>query len=116
MRRHRARDRWHFLKEQPLDPCKNPKLAHVVDKNIKTIATYREEAEESKGFQDHLADWMTHWSGTMVFVYFHAAWFGLWVMANLGLFGLPQFDPFPYGLAHDGRLVGSDISLDICAN
>jgi uncharacterized membrane protein len=98
MRRYRTRDRWHALKQRQLDRCKNPALAQVVDRNIRTIATYRDEVERSKGFQDHLADWMTHWSGTMLFVYFHAAWFGMWVIANLGVFGLPQFDPFPYGL------------------
>jgi uncharacterized membrane protein len=98
MRRHRSRDRWHSLKEQQLYRCKNPKLADVVGRNIETIAAYREEAERSKDFQDHMADWMTHWSGTMLFVYFHAAWFGIWVVASLGWFGLPSFDPFPYGL------------------
>jgi uncharacterized membrane protein len=98
MRRHRSRDRWHSLKEQQLHRCGNPKLADVVGKNIETIAAYREEAERSKGFQEHLADWMTQWSGTMLFVYFHAAWFGIWVVVNLGWRDLPSFDPFPYGL------------------
>jgi len=94
--RHRNRQRW--LKQQQLNRVKNPDLAEVVDRNIRLIWDYRDEIEKLKGFQNHLADWMTHWSGTMLFVYFHAAWFGLWVLANLGLFGLPTFDPFPYGL------------------
>lgn len=34
----------------------------------------------------------------MVFVYIHLAWFGFWILANAGWFGIPKFDPFPYGL------------------
>ncbi len=37
-------------------------------------------------------------SGRMVFVYFHVAWFGIWILANLGFFGIKPFDPFPFGL------------------
>jgi uncharacterized membrane protein len=98
MRRHRSRDRWMSLRKKQLDRCQNPDLAEVVDRNIRTIARYREEVEKSKGFQDKIADWMTQWSGSMLFVYFHAAWFALWILANSEWFGLQQFDPFPYGL------------------
>jgi uncharacterized membrane protein len=37
----------------------------------------------------------------LAFVYFHAVWFGLWVMLNLGLIHVPhitEFDPYPFGL------------------
>jgi uncharacterized membrane protein len=34
----------------------------------------------------------------MAFVYLHVAWFGLWILANTGRFGVATFDPFPYGL------------------
>ena len=36
-------------------------------------------------------------SGTGFF-FFHVFAFSAWIVWNLGLFGLPQFDPFPYGL------------------
>jgi uncharacterized membrane protein len=48
--------------------------------------------------QDRLADVITAFSGRMSFVYMHIAWFGLWFLLNTGRFGLPPFDPFPYGL------------------
>lgn len=46
-----------------------------------------------------IADKITEWAGSMGFVYFHALWFALWILANEGVFG-PKFvfDPFPYGL------------------
>src|SRR5687768_2333916 len=65
---------------------------------MRVIDEYRGEVEKEKGFQDHLADWITHWSGSMLFVYFHVAWFGAWILANVGILGIEPFDPFPFGL------------------
>jgi uncharacterized membrane protein len=42
---------------------------------------------------------MTAFSGSMAFVYLHAAWFAAWLLLNLGVFGAAAvFDPFPFGL------------------
>jgi uncharacterized membrane protein len=73
-------------------------MAKIVERNIQVVDEYREESEQGKGFQDHLADWITHWSGSMLFVYIHVVWFGFWIAANLGWLGFEPFDPFPYGL------------------
>jgi uncharacterized membrane protein len=49
--------------------------------------------------EDRIADAMTAFSGSMAFVYLHAAWFAVWLLLNLGVFGpAPVFDPFPFGL------------------
>jgi uncharacterized membrane protein len=49
--------------------------------------------------QDKLTDEITSFAGSMRFVYIHAAWFGLWIAINAGLFGAALvFDKFPYGL------------------
>lgn len=57
------------------------------------------EYEKIETAQFRVAEIITDFAGTMRFVYFHVAWFGLWIAANQGVFG-PQwvFDPFPYGL------------------
>src|SRR3989304_3637665 len=34
----------------------------------------------------------------MGFAYVHIVWFGVWILLNTGWFGIPPFDPFPYGL------------------
>lgn len=56
----------------------------------------RDERALSRG--DRIANAMTAFSGSMVFVALHALWFSVWMLLNLGVFGLPAFDPFPFGL------------------
>ena len=75
-----------------------PSLAGVVERNIETLAKIRDDAERNKSVQDHLADYITWFSGSMWFVYLHIAWFGFWIAANLGWLGIEAFDPFPFGL------------------
>lgn len=76
----------------------SPSLTKVVDRNIATIARLREDAENAKSLQERGADAITRFSGSMTFVYIHAAWFATWIIINLGLVGLPPFDPYPFGL------------------
>lgn len=47
-----------------------------------------------------LADWVTGFSGSIYFVYFHVVWFTLWILVNHGFIRpyLNPFDTFPYGL------------------
>lgn len=57
------------------------------------------EWDKIETFQQHVADWLTAHAGRMSFIYFHAIWFGIWILANNGAFGVQHiFDPFPYGL------------------
>lgn len=51
-------------------------------------------------FEGRVAGFMTYFSGTMGFVYFHVFWFSFWIIANHGTFApaIQPFDPFPYGL------------------
>ncbi|MFF3876279.1 DUF1003 domain-containing protein [Streptomyces sp. NPDC001978] len=52
-----------------------------------------------RGTQDRIADAITAFSGTMQFVYIHAAWFTVWIVFNEGLFGYSAvWDPYPFGL------------------
>lgn len=49
--------------------------------------------------QDRASDAITRFAGSMNFVYMHSAWFGLWIVINVGLFGAALvFDEFPFGL------------------
>ncbi|MFG2374203.1 DUF1003 domain-containing protein [Streptomyces sp. NPDC048504] len=49
--------------------------------------------------QDRVADAITAFAGTMLFVYIHALWFAVWIALNEGLLGQGGiFDPYPYGL------------------
>jgi uncharacterized membrane protein len=80
------------------DPPDNPALSDVVERNIRTILRLRAQAARDRCFQERVADGITHFSGRMSFVYFHAVWFGAWLLLNTGRLGIAAFDPFPYGL------------------
>jgi len=73
-------------------------LAGVVGRNIESIITVRDTEERKKSLQNKTADLLTRFSGSMVFVYVHAIWFGLWIYLNTGLLGNKAFDPFPFSL------------------
>src|SRR5436190_13459112 len=58
----------------------------------------RRQFEQGKARQDRVADVLTAFSGSLTFVYFHAIWFGMWIVLNLGWLGIKPFDPYPFGL------------------
>src|SRR5258706_16232356 len=76
----------------------NPNVADAIERNIPTMVKYRQLEENKQGPQEQIADALTAFSGSMAFVYLHVLWFGVWVMLNLGWFGVRPFDPFPFGL------------------
>lgn len=73
-------------------------LAKIIEQNIYTIINTRRVAANQRTTEERLADIITTFSGRMYFVYFHIAWFGVWIVINLGDFGIQPFDPFPFGL------------------
>ena len=73
-------------------------LSHVMMRNIRTLVDLRHQEARERSLQDRIADAVTTFSGNMLFVYCHIAWFSIWITLNSGLFGLKPFDPFPYGL------------------
>jgi len=74
------------------------RLANVVERNINTLVEIRENMDRRKSTQDRLADWVTWFSGSMMFVYIHVAWFAAWIAVNLGWTHLKPFDPYPFNL------------------
>ncbi len=57
-----------------------------------------EEAEEQRGIILRIADWVSWFSGSMIFLAIHALWFVTWILLNTGSVGVKPFDPYPYGL------------------
>ena len=74
------------------------RLANVVERNINTLVEIRENMDRRKSTQDRIADWVTWFSGSMIFVYIHVAWFVAWIAINLGWTHLKPFDPYPFNL------------------
>ena len=56
--------------------------------------------KEIHSAEGKFADWVTGFSGSVYFVYFHVVWFTLWILVNQGFMKpyLNPFDTFPYGL------------------
>lgn len=77
---------------------RHPILASVLEQNIQSIFAQRERTAAGRSTQDRISDAITDFSGHMVFVYLHVAWFAGWIVWNLGAFGAKPFDPFPFGL------------------
>ena len=66
---------------------------------ISRIGNERKLVESLKRVQDRAADRITAFAGSLNFVYIHSAWFGVWIVLNIGaLGGALVFDKFPYGL------------------
>lgn len=60
-------------------------LDSALDRNIRALVRRKQEEEASASMQERLADAITRFAGSMVFVYLHLAVFGFWIAANLGV-------------------------------
>ena len=78
------------------DGVEDGRLHHVVAKRIRHETAV---ARKIRTEQNRLTDSITNFAGSMSFVYLHSAWFGVWILINLGLAGASlAFDRFPFGL------------------
>jgi uncharacterized membrane protein len=57
-----------------------------------------EEDEEKITALQRIADWISWFSGSMQFLALNAVWFVAWIAINTLSLGVPQFDPYPFGL------------------
>lgn len=85
-------------KKSKLSNKNNGRLAKIIEQNIHTVINNRNVAASKRTTEERLADAITDFSGRMYFVYFHIVWFGIWILINLGFFGIQPFDPYPFGL------------------
>src|SRR4051794_39592023 len=68
-------------------------MAHIVERNIEALLKRRKAEEQQKTFEEKIADAVTRFTGSMLFVYIHLVLFGIWIIWNLGWMGLKPFDP-----------------------
>jgi uncharacterized membrane protein len=61
-------------------------------RNIEALKRRQAEEKASAPFQERLAGAITNFTGSMRFVYVHAALYGFWIVANLGWLGIPAWD------------------------
>ena len=66
-------------------------------KNVETITKLEARAIHSRTPVEHAADLITKFAGSTPFIILHIFWFGIWILANMGLLpGVKIFDPFPF--------------------
>jgi uncharacterized membrane protein len=76
----------------------NCSISELTRQNVHTVAQLEAAAGEHRQMADRVADGITAFAGSMLFVYLHVAWFALWILFNT-LPVVPQswrFDPFPF--------------------
>src|SRR5947199_3159449 len=68
-------------------------MSPVLERNIHALVERRRREETAATPQEKLADAITAFTGSMVFVYLHLAAFGFWIAANLHWVpGIPAWD------------------------
>jgi len=69
-------------------------FSRVLSHNIDALVASRRAEDQRKGPQERISDAITRFTGSLHFVYIHAALFGGWIIWNLGWIpSLPIFDP-----------------------
>jgi uncharacterized membrane protein len=69
----------------------------VVQKNIETILRLEKENLKTRSRAEHIATKVTTFAGSTLSIFLHAAWFGGWILINLGVIpGIRPFDPLPF--------------------
>ena len=67
-------------------------MAAVVERNIQALLERRRAQEQALSWQERLAETVTGFSGSMLFVYLHVLLYGAWIVINLGW--IPAIKPF----------------------
>jgi CRP/FNR family transcriptional regulator, cyclic AMP receptor protein len=78
-------------------------MSHMTRKADELLRTrvsrnVNEEVEEKISPLQRVADWISWFSGSMMFLTLNLVWFVIWIAINTWEFNLPQFDPYPFGL------------------
>src|SRR5919107_1569281 len=79
----------------PIYPPLQPSgLSPVLERNIRALRLRRQREEEEATAEERIAEAITRFTGSMLFVYLHLAFFGFWIVANLRWIpGVPSWDP-----------------------
>lgn len=82
------------LADPTVTPAKPPGLSSTLRRNIHALEDRRKHEERSATSEEQIAEAITRFTGSMLFVYLHLGFFGFWIIANLGWIpGIPQWDP-----------------------
>jgi uncharacterized membrane protein len=76
------------------------RMTRKADELLKTRVSRNanEEVEEHLSPLQRAIDWISWFSGSLWFLAFTAIWFAVWIVLNMVPLGVPEFDPYPFGL------------------
>ncbi|HVV97169.1 MAG TPA: DUF1003 domain-containing protein [Rhodanobacteraceae bacterium] len=76
------------------------RMTRKADELLKTRVSrnVNEEIEEHLTLVQRSVDWISWFSGSLWFLALTAIWFVVWIAVNMLSLGVPQFDPYPFGL------------------
>jgi uncharacterized membrane protein len=77
-----------------LPPPRPENLSSSLKRNVEALEKRRRHETAAATRQERLAEAITSFTGSMLFVYLHLALYGAWILVNLGVVpGVPKFDP-----------------------
>ena len=87
------------VKQKP-EQTGSEKLSEIIESNVATIANIEKTAHDARTRVDRIADQIAAFCGSIVFLWVHCAWFGVWLAINsLPMFRKSiRFDPPPFGV------------------
>jgi uncharacterized membrane protein len=65
-------------------PPQQAELSSALARNIDALKTRRSREEREATLEERVAETITGFTGSMLFVYLHILFFGFWIVANLG--------------------------------
>jgi uncharacterized membrane protein len=69
-------------------------MSSALERNIQALELRRQREEVEATIEERIAEAITRFTGSMLFVYLHLVFFGFWMVANLGWVpGVPSWDP-----------------------
>ena len=72
-------------------------VEHVAS-TVEEIVNLENRDHAQMGFSDRMASKITAFSGSMVYVWLHVAWFSIWILLNVTVILFEPFDSYPFGL------------------
>ena len=67
----------------------------LTQRNVEAIRRLEQAAKEERTRSDLVAEAIANFCGSMVFVWVHVIWFGIWIFINV-MPGIKHIDPFPF--------------------
>jgi uncharacterized membrane protein len=77
------------------DTSRGASVDQLTKRNVEIIRKLEEAAKAERTGSDLVAEAIAKFCGSMVFVWVHVAWFGIWIVANV-FPGIRHIDPFPF--------------------